>query len=95
MSEEGATLALNAINSFAGKKPWHLSFSYGRALQQSVLKAWKGEDANIGAAQAALMVRAKANSDANLGKYKTGGAGAGGGAGAAANESLHEANYTY
>ena len=42
MSEEDSTLTLNAINTVPGKKPWHLSFSYGRALQQSVLKAWKG-----------------------------------------------------
>lgn len=90
MSEEGATVALNAINQFEGKKPWHLSFSYGRALQQSVLQAWQGKDENIGAAQEALMVRAKANSDANKGVY--GGAAAGAGA---ASASLHVANYSY
>ncbi len=43
MSEEDSTIALNEINKVPGKKPWHLSFSYGRALQQSVLKAWGGE----------------------------------------------------
>ena len=94
-----ATLALDAINRLAGKKPWQLSFSYGRALQASVLKAWQGKDENIAAAQAALLVRAKANSEAQLGKYepaKANGAGAGAGAGnGAANESLHQANYTY
>ena len=99
MSEEQATLALDAINRLAGKKPWQLSFSYGRALQASVLKAWQGKDENIAAAQAALLVRAKANSEAQLGKYeaaKANGAGAGAGAGnGAANESLHQANYTY
>jgi hypothetical protein len=42
MSEEDSSVALNEINKVPGKKPWHLSFSYGRALQQSVLKAWKG-----------------------------------------------------
>merc|ERR1711885_66482 len=57
-SEEEATLNLNAINS-QGDLPWSASFSYGRALQQSCLKA----------GQAALMVRAKANSEAQLGKY--------------------------
>ena len=35
MSEEDATDALNAINKLPGIKPWHLSFSYGRALQQA------------------------------------------------------------
>ena len=85
MSEEQATLALDAINRLAGKKPWQLSFSYGRALQASVLKAWQGKDENIPAAQAALMVRAKANSEAQLGKYGGDGAnGAGNGAGAGA-----------
>jgi fructose-bisphosphate aldolase class I len=49
-------------------RPWYLSFSYGRALQASALKAWKGEAANVQAAQQAFMARAKANSDAALGK---------------------------
>ncbi len=72
MSEEDASLALNAINLVDGPKPWSLTFSYGRALQQSTLKAWKGEDANIPAAQAVLIARAEANSLANLGKYQGG-----------------------
>lgn len=53
-------------------KPWALTFSYGRALQSSVLKAWKGDPANVGAAQAALLERAKANGDAALGQYQGG-----------------------
>ncbi|RVW48003.1 Fructose-bisphosphate aldolase 1, cytoplasmic [Vitis vinifera] len=40
-SEEEATLNLNAMNKLKGKKPWNLSFSFGRALQQSTLKAWQ------------------------------------------------------
>merc|ERR1712013_679479 len=43
-SEEEATMNLNAINSL-GDLPWSASFSYGRALQQPCLKAWKGDDA--------------------------------------------------
>lgn len=39
-SEEEATLHLNAMNKLNTKKPWSLSFSFGRALQQSTLKAW-------------------------------------------------------
>ena len=89
MSEEDASLALNDINKAPGPKPWSLTFSYGRALQQSTLKAWKGSDANIPAAQAVLMERAKANSLANLGQY-TGGAG-----GAAANASTFVKGYVY
>ncbi len=89
MSEEDATLALDAINKFEAKKPWTLTFSYGRALQQSVLKAWKGKAENVEAAQRELIVRAKANGEAALGRYA---GGAGGGAAAA---SLHVAGYTY
>jgi len=89
MAEEEASLALNAINNTPGPRPWSLTFSYGRALQQSTLKAWKGEDANVPAAQAVLLARAKANGLANLGKY-TGGAG-----GEAANASTFVKNYSY
>ncbi|MFN7087543.1 MAG: class I fructose-bisphosphate aldolase, partial [Burkholderiales bacterium] len=49
--------------------PWPLSFSYGRALQQASLKAWKGSAANVAAAQAALLHRARMNGLAALGKY--------------------------
>lgn len=74
MSEEDASMALNFINQVPGPKPWSLTFSYGRALQQSCLKAWLGEDANVSAAQTVLLARAKANSEAQQGKY-AGGAG--------------------
>merc|ERR1712013_771823 len=83
-----ATVNLNAINSL-GDLPWSASFSYGRALQQSCLKAWKGDDANLKAGQDALMVRAKANGDAQLGKY-TGDA-----ATEDSKKTLYEAGYTY
>jgi len=59
-SEEEATLNLNAINVYAaasGPKPWGLSFSYGRALQASVLQAWKGKAENIAAAQEEFVKR--------------------------------------
>ena len=40
-SEEDASLNLNAMNALTGvQKPWALTFSYGRALQKSVLTAW-------------------------------------------------------
>jgi fructose-bisphosphate aldolase class I len=66
-SELESTLNLNAMNQ--SPNPWHVSFSYARALQNSVLKTWKGEEGNVEAAQTALLKRAKANSDAQLGKY--------------------------
>jgi fructose-bisphosphate aldolase class 1 len=37
-SGEDATTHLNAMNALPASRPWLLSFSYGRALQSSVLK---------------------------------------------------------
>lgn len=71
-SEEDATKNLNAINAFPGKKPWALTFSYGRALQASVLKSWQGKDENVKGAQKEFMIRAKANGLASVGKYEEG-----------------------
>ena len=52
-SEEEASLNLNAMNALKDTaKPWALTFSYGRALQGSVLKAWEGKPENVAAAQA-------------------------------------------
>jgi len=71
-NDERATEHLNAMNKLAaGKLPWPLSFSYGRALQQPSLKAWKGLPANVAQAQAALLHRARMNSLARAGQYKT------------------------
>eukprot|EP00179_Madagascaria_erythrocladioides_P031960 CAMPEP_0198330552 /NCGR_PEP_ID=MMETSP1450-20131203/16983_1 /TAXON_ID=753684 ORGANISM="Madagascaria erythrocladiodes, Strain CCMP3234" /NCGR_SAMPLE_ID=MMETSP1450 /ASSEMBLY_ACC=CAM_ASM_001115 /LENGTH=402 /DNA_ID=CAMNT_0044034855 /DNA_START=87 /DNA_END=1295 /DNA_ORIENTATION=+ len=72
MSEEEATLNLNAMNTGDRKGPWSLSFSYGRALQQSCLKSWLGKADNVKAAQDALLARARANSKANKGEYVAG-----------------------
>ncbi|GAB2242181.1 hypothetical protein Droror1_Dr00018956 [Drosera rotundifolia] len=66
-SEVEATLNLNAMNQ--SPNPWHVSFSYARALQNSVLKTWQGRPENVEAAQKAFLVRAKSNSLAQLGKY--------------------------
>jgi len=68
-SDEQATSRLNAMNKL-GPHPWELSFSYGRALQAPALKAWKGEAANLPAAQAAYSHRARMNSAARSGSYK-------------------------
>ena len=71
-SDEDATAHLNAMNQILGEnKPWNLSFSYGRALQQPALKAWQGKDENTSRAQDAFLKRAKLNSLATLGKYST------------------------
>ena len=71
-SEEEASVNLDAINKFPGKKPWALTFSYGRALQASVLQAWGGKKEQINAAQDELIKRAKANGAACQGKYVAG-----------------------
>ncbi len=69
-SDEIATAHLNAMNQqFKGDLPWPLSFSYGRALQQPALKAWKGATGNVVAAQTALAHRARMNGLASLGRY--------------------------
>jgi len=67
-SDEQATSRLNEMNQL-GPHPWQLSFSYGRALQAPALKAWKGDPANVAAAQAALIHRAKLNGAARSGSY--------------------------
>lgn len=71
-TEEEASVNLSAINKVNRKASWSLTFSYGRAMQQSCLKSWLGEKDNIPAAQKALLARARANSMANLGKYSPG-----------------------
>ncbi|HSK16753.1 MAG TPA: class I fructose-bisphosphate aldolase [Gaiellaceae bacterium] len=67
-SDEQATANLNAMNA-VGPQPWELSFSYGRALQAPSLKAWKGDEANVRAAQDALAHRARLNGAARSGSY--------------------------
>ena len=64
-----ATAHLNAINRLPGPKPWKISFSYGRALQDPALEAWHGRDENLAAGQQALYRRARSNGAASVGKY--------------------------
>eukprot|EP00897_Mesotaenium_endlicherianum_P001278 jgi/Mesen1/1178/ME000126S00224 len=88
-SEEQATINLNEMNKLDTKKPWTLSFSYGRALQKSTLAAWGGKPENVKVAQETFVTRAKANSEATLGTY------AGGAGSEASKESLHVTGYKY
>ena len=67
LSEEAASIYLSEMNKTVNVTPWTVSFSYGRALQHSCLKAWAGS--NIPAGQAALLARAQANSEASRGIY--------------------------
>jgi fructose-bisphosphate aldolase, class I len=68
-SDEDATAHLDAINKM-GPLPWHVSFSYGRALQAAPQKTWSGKSENVAAAQRAFSHRAMMNSLAALGQWK-------------------------
>ncbi|KAB1728996.1 fructose-bisphosphate aldolase class I, partial [Klebsiella pneumoniae] len=89
-TEEEATVHLNAINAHPGKKPWALTFSFGRALQASVLRAWQGKPETEKAGQDELLKRARANGEAYFGKYVAGSC-----VGAAAEAELFVANHSY
>ena len=67
-SDLDATAHLDAMNKIGGFN-WKLSFSYGRALQQSALKTWLGKDKNLDAAQNAFSHRALMNKNAALGAW--------------------------
>jgi len=67
--ERLATSHLDAINRLPIAKPWTISFSYGRALQDPALKAWHGSDENLKAGAQAIAQRARLNSAASLGAY--------------------------
>jgi fructose-bisphosphate aldolase class I len=71
-NEESATINLSKMNELYPKLPWHLSFSYGKALQKTCIVTWLGKDENKAAAQQALKNRAAANTDAVKGTYKPG-----------------------
>jgi len=88
-SEEEASVNLNAINN-QPRRPWALTFSYGRALQASVLRAWNGKKENVKAAQDELLKRARANGLASVGKYAAGSV-----VGAGADATLFVANHAY
>lgn len=68
-SEAEATHHLSLMNRVGGA-PWELSFSYGRALQQTALRTWAGRPENVAAAQQALLRRARLNGLARSGRYE-------------------------
>jgi fructose-bisphosphate aldolase class I len=69
-SGELASARLNAMNvRFKSRLPWALAFSFARAIQQPALEIWHGEEANVAAAQQALVHRAKCNRAARRGEY--------------------------
>ncbi len=68
-SEADASAHLNAMNANKDGLPWALSYSYGRALQASSLRAWGGDNSNNPAAQSQLLERARQNSAACAAQY--------------------------
>jgi len=64
-----ATKHLQAINTLETPRPWKVSFSYGRALQDPALQAWHGKAEQIKAGQQAFYRRAKCNGAAARGRY--------------------------
>ena len=69
-SAELASARLNLMNlRFKSQLPWALSFSFARAIQQPALEIWRGQEANVKAAQLALLHRARCNRAARRGEY--------------------------
>ena len=69
-SAELASARLNLMNlRFKSQLPWALSFSFARAIQQPALEIWRGQEANVKAAQQALRHRARCNRAARRGEY--------------------------
>ncbi len=67
---ELASARLNAMNAgFKSRLPWALAFSYSRAIQQPALDIWQGKEAQVPAAQQALLHRARCNRAARRGEY--------------------------
>ncbi|XP_033216412.1 fructose-bisphosphate aldolase-like [Belonocnema kinseyi] len=65
-----AFLNLNAINLYDSKKPWTLTFCFGRALQNEAMKVWNGDSTNILKAQEIFLARAKLCSQASEGQME-------------------------
>jgi len=70
-SEETATVNLDAINR-CGQQPWELSFSFGRALQASALRAWANDPTDLATAQGEHQRRAAETAAARTGTYAPG-----------------------
>jgi fructose-bisphosphate aldolase class I len=88
ISEEDSSIYLNEINKLDRKGAFALTFSYSRALQSSCIKIWGGKEENYAKAQAQLLARAQANSEASMGKYVPGSQ-------PSIEESLFVKNYAY
>ena len=69
MGAEEATQNLQLLQRACPDSPWSLSFSFGRALQDAVLKAWAGDERNVAVAQELMCDIARVNAEAQLGVW--------------------------
>jgi len=68
-TEQMATNNLNEIGKLSSvPRPWHLSFCFGRALQDGSKAAWRGREENVELAQKVFVDRVKENGKAILGQ---------------------------
>jgi fructose-bisphosphate aldolase class I len=69
--ERAASERLCALNRTApSRRPWRLTFAYGRALQAAALEHWAGREERVGEARRILVHRAYCNGLAACGAYK-------------------------
>jgi fructose-bisphosphate aldolase class I len=69
---ELASARLNAMNvRFKSRLPWALAFSFARAIEQPALEIWRGNEANVLAAQQVLNHRARCDRAARRGEYNS------------------------
>jgi fructose-bisphosphate aldolase, class I len=66
---EEATAHLNAMNKLEVERPWPLTFSYSRAIQEPVMDYWGKNEGDVEGAHKVLLERCKANSQAALGSF--------------------------
>ncbi len=66
---EQASERLNAMHSAGATFPWALTFSFARAIQEPAMALWRGQEANVAAAQRVLVHRANCNGAARDGRY--------------------------
>jgi fructose-bisphosphate aldolase class I len=64
---ERSTQNLNAIAKM-GAQPWPITFSFSRAIEEPMLKAWGGKEENVEQAKEVLLDVCKQNSLASVGK---------------------------
>ena len=68
-TDEQATVHLNRMNQLNMNLPWKLTFSYGRALQQTPMKVWSGDNGKSAEVHQSILERAQVNALASVGQF--------------------------